>query len=222
VKSTGWFRSPSLDPFVESTDPDALADRLVEDIRDGFDGCGLRAGLIGEVGMRNGRPTRAEQIALDAAVAAAVETGVGIVAHTDDWDNASSLLGELTKRGAQHGRIMLAHARCADPVESQCELIRAGVTLAFDQLGHPEREPVTRVADRICRLVEEGCGTGLAVSADVGRRSRLRAAGGSGYMSAVRSLLRELEVRSLERSAMTELTRGAIGRFLAFNPGGVA
>jgi hypothetical protein len=54
-------------------------------------------------------------------------------------------------------------------------------------------------------------------------RSRLRAAGGSGYMSAVGSLLRELEARSLDRSAMTELTRGAIGRFLAFNPaGGVA
>jgi phosphotriesterase-related protein len=218
VKSTGWFRSPFLDVFVEDKDPDALAERLVEDIRHGFEGCAFRAGLIGEVGMRNGAPSRAERVALDAAAAAAVETGVGIAAHTDSWANACSVFGYLTECGVNRDRIMLAHARCADPLEGQYELLREGVTLAFDQLGHPERDPVARVADRVARLVEAGFASRLVVSADVGRRSRLLSTGGSGYISGVRSLLRDLDARSLGPVVIHQLTHAAIGRFLAFDP----
>jgi predicted metal-dependent phosphotriesterase family hydrolase len=218
VKSTGWFRSPFLDVFIEDKDPDALVERLVDDIQHGFKGCAFRAGLIGEVGMRNDSPSRAERVALDAAAAAAVETGVGIAAHTDNWANACSVLGYLTECGVRHDRIMLAHARCADPLEGQRELLRAGVTLAFDQLGHLERDPVALVADRLAQLVEAGFASRLVVSADVGRRSRLLSAGGSGYISGVRSLLRELDARSLDPGAVHGLTHDAIGRFLAFDP----
>jgi predicted metal-dependent phosphotriesterase family hydrolase len=113
---------------------------------------------------------------------------------------------------------MVAHARHADPLAGQRELLRAGVTLAFDQLGHPKREPVALVADRISQLVEEGFGAHIAISSDVGRISRLSGHGGSGYVGGLRSLLRELESRSLDKGDISSLTRTAIAAFLAFVP----
>jgi phosphotriesterase-related protein len=217
VKSTGWFRSPFLDPLVAGRPADALAARLIEDIRDGFNGTGLRAGVIGEVGMAESRPTAAEQSALEAAAVAATETGVGIVAHSDDWANAVALVGELSRRGVRHERIMLAHARCADPISGQQEFVQAGVTLAFDQLGHPERDGAGAVAERIEELIARGCGASLAISADVGRRSRLLAAGGSGYMETVRRLLDLLAERGVPEAVRDALHGGAAARFLAFS-----
>jgi phosphotriesterase-related protein len=218
VKSTGWFRSPFLDGHVEGQDADALADRLIEDVERGFSRSSLRAGLIGEVGIRTDSPTATERVALDAVATAAIETGVGIAAHTDDWPNACCIVEQLTDRGVSPHRLMVAHARHADPLAGQRELLRAGVTLAFDQLGHPKREPVALVADRISQLVEEGFGAHIAISSDVGRISRLSGHGGSGYVGGLRSLLRELESRSLDKGDISSLTRTAIAAFLAFVP----
>jgi phosphotriesterase-related protein len=218
VKSTGWFRSPFLDGHVEGRQADALADRLIEDIERGFSGGALRAGLIGEVGVRTGSPTASERVVLDAVALAATATGVGVTAHTDDWGNARSIADQLIDRGVRPDRLMLAHARSADPLDGQRELLAAGVTLAFDQLGHPQRESVALVADRISHLMEEGLGSRVVISSDVGRVSRLSRHGGSGYAGGIRSLLRELELRSFDSGVMNSLTRTAIAAFLAFTP----
>ena len=217
VKSTGWFRSPSVDAFVVASSPDELATRLIDDIRVGFAGTTLRAGVIGEVGLSRSTPTRAESAALDATAAAAVATGAGVVAHSDDWDNACAILDELTSRGVDRERIMLAHCRTADPAGGLQELAESGVTLAFDQLGHRGRDSIVSVAERIVELFSRGCGTHLTVSADVGRTSRLRSAGGSGYISGVRALLAELAARGIDETALDGLTRSTPGRFLAFS-----
>jgi len=216
VKSTGWFRSPWLDELVSDRSRAELAQRLVDDIRHGFTGTRMRAGVIGEVGISGARPTSAEAKALDAAAEAAVSTGVGIVAHTDDWGNACAVLDHLTRRRVPAERIMLGHARVADPVSGQQELVEAGITLAFDQLGHPERDAVPAVAARIEELARRGCDKNIALSADLGRRSRLRSAGGSGYAGAVRRLLDLLLRAGLDDGARASLAGGAAARFLAF------
>jgi phosphotriesterase-related protein len=218
VKSTGWFRSPFLDQLVRGRDADALTDRLVEDIDHGFASTALRAGVIGEIGLQGNEPTRAERIAATAAAAAAAATGVGVVAHTDDWRNAQAVVTALRTLGVRDDRMMLAHARAADPLEGQRELLEAGATLAFDQAGHPNKEPVAVVADRITQLVEDGWAKRVVLSSDVGRRSRCSRAGGSGYIAGVRSLLEVLASRGLDSSTTRALTHTAVASFLAFEP----
>jgi phosphotriesterase-related protein len=221
VKSTGWYRSPALDPIVESHSAQELAERAIADIRTGFSQSNLRAGVIGEIAITGTMPTRAEQKALDASASAAVATGVGVVAHSDDWANACTIIGELTRRGVDPRRIMLAHCRRLDPLEGLRELAQSGMTLAFDQLGHPKRDPVEDVAQRVAELFSSGCGPQLVVSADVGRRSRLRFLGGSGYIAGVIDLFSALQARGLGEKEIDSMTRVAPGRFLAFADPGV-
>jgi phosphotriesterase-related protein len=216
VKSTGWYRSPALDPVVACSTAQEMADRAIADIRTGFADSNLRAGVIGEIAISGTSPTPAEQKALDGAAAAALATGVGVVAHSDDWANALTIIDELTARGVDRRRIMLAHCRQLDPLEGLHELAAAGMTLAFDQLGHPKRDPVAAVAERISELISLGCGPQLVVSADVGRHSRLRSAGGSGYVAGVFDLFSALKARGLGDEAIDNLTHSAPASFLAF------
>jgi predicted metal-dependent phosphotriesterase family hydrolase len=214
VKSTGWYRSPTVDQALPSDDVKKLTDRLVADLESGFDGFHQRAGVLGEVGVTGSRPTRAEQRALSAAVAAASATGSGIVAHTDDEMNLRTVVALLATMGLPLTRLLIAHNRCTDPLELQIELAQQGAFLGFDQLGHPLRDQPVDVAKRVCELVDEGVGAQIVLSADVGRRSRLTAAGGSGYTRSVVELLTIVE-RQLNEETLSSLKGGAIGRFLS-------
>ena len=220
VKSTGWYRSPALDPLVETTTAKVMTERAIADIRIGFASSTLRAGVIGELAISGTSPTRAEQAALDASAAAALATGVGVVAHSDDWPNACAIIEQLDARGVDRRRIMLAHCRNLDPLQGLVELAMSGSMLAFDQLGHPGRDPIPLVAERIGELVALGCAPQLVVSADMGRRSRLRSSGGSGYIAGVGALLAALEAQGVEKVEIDSLTRSAPSRFLAFSDPG--
>ena len=195
---------------------EALTARAIADISVGFAGTEVRAGVLGEIAITGSKPTRAESVALDATASAADATGVGVIAHTDDWQNACAVIGELTRRGVRGTRIMMSHCRRRDPLTGLLELADAGMTLGFDQLGHPKRDPVSAVAEQICQIVSHGFGSQLVVSADVGRSSRLRNVGGSGYLEGVHRLLALLKATGLSQDLIDGMTTTGPARFLAF------
>ena len=78
------------------------------------------------------------------------------------------------------------------------------------------RDPVSAVAERICELVSHGFGSQLVVSADVGRSSRLRGVGGSGYVEGVHRLLAALKAMGLSQDLLDGMTTTGPARFLAF------
>jgi phosphotriesterase-related protein len=215
VKSTGWFRSPSADRLVGERPAAELAARLVDDLTGGFPGSGHRAGCLGEVGVSGERPTPVEQRVLDATAEASRQTGAGIVLHTDDARNARALVGALLARGAGPERLQVGHARVADPIDWQAELLERGCVVAFDQVGHPRRDAVAAVAERVVELLGRGKGERIALSADVGRRSRLTAFGGGGYLGGLSALTARLTELGVPRPTIAELTGGTAAAFLA-------
>jgi phosphotriesterase-related protein len=215
VKSTGWFRSPSADAHVLDRDPGSLSDELVGHLREGFAGSGRRAGCLGEVGLTGSRPTPAERRVLDATADAAVATGAGVVLHTDDADNGEALVGELLARGVHADRLLVGHARTHDPVAWQAHVLERGCVLGFDQLGHPQRdrpEDAARRIERLLELVPEGR---IAISSDVGRRSRLRAFGGSGYAAGPLAALAALDAAGAGEPRLAAIAGGTAAAFLA-------
>jgi phosphotriesterase-related protein len=215
VKSTGWFRSPSADGAIAGTTVSTLAERLVRDVAEGLDDSGLRAGVLGEVGVSGTAPTSAERAVLDATAEAALATGAGIVLHTDDVENAQMLLSELGARSVPPARMLVGHLRVADPCAWHEQLLAAGCWLGFDQLGHPHRDGPPVVAERVLRLLERGGDGRIVLSADVGRRSRLTSAGGSGYMAGVLDVLDRLQRAGCGGNALERLAGGAAASFLA-------
>ena len=219
VKSTGWFRSPTADRFVADRSSESLAARLIADLTKGFPCSRRRAGCLGEIGITGTRPTNAEEHVLDATAEAARATGAGVVLHTDGARNATATVDALTRRGVPAERIQAGHARASDPLQAQLELTQRGCLIAFDQIGHPRRDPPAAAAARIAELAEANAGEQIAVSADLGRRSRLTAFGGSGYAPALCDLLRMLVAEGLPEALIASVRGGAAARFLAMPVG---
>lgn len=215
VKSTGWFRSPTADPHVEGRAVEQLAASLVRHIEHGFDDAPARtrAGCLGELGMSGTQPTGVEERVLDAMAAAALSTGVGLVLHTDNGPNAQALVGQLAARGVPLTQLLVGHARVADPIEWQVEMLQAGATIGFDQLGHPARDHVASVAHRIVALLEREPSARVTLSADAGRRSRLRAFGGSGLMEPF-NLVAHLRAMGVADAVLARLIGGSAADFL--------
>ena len=219
VKSTGWYKSPTMDPLVNDLRVKELADRLVTDITQGFEGCQrLRAGVIGETGMTGTRPSQAEEKVLIASAMAALTTGVGIILHTDSWDNATHLASLLRSQDMPSNRILLGHLRVSDPLDEQLDAANQGYILGFDQLGHPKRDSVSRIAERIASLVSAGCTNSIVVGTDMGRLSRLYAGQPTGvYAAPVLELLRTLEQLGMPEALRQSLSRNTMARFLSLN-----
>ena len=215
IKSTGWFRSPYADGVIGNFSVRELTNRLITDIEEAFDGSTLRAGVIGEVGIQGERCTAVEHRVLSAAVGASLETGAGVITHTDTWPNAVIVVQTLMTLGLPPDRIIAGHLRCADPVGGQTEMALMGVTLGFDQVGHPKRDGVKEVLARIETLVEAGVGNRLVISADQGRRSRLTKNGGTGYAHGITELLSALQRGGLDGTALSEISGSNAAKFLA-------
>jgi predicted metal-dependent phosphotriesterase family hydrolase len=214
VKSVGWFRSPTADPLLTDASVERMAQDLVELLTSPVDQAPLRAGVLGEVGCSATKPTETESRILDATAAAALETGAGIVLHTDDVENGEALVTNFLEREVPAGRLMVGHARANDPLSWQREIISSGAFLAFDQLGHQKRDPIEAVAKRILDLIRDTTPR-IGLSADVGRRSRLRAHGGSGYVAPLIKLLRLLGDHGVPHAALDHLSGGSAAAFLA-------
>jgi phosphotriesterase-related protein len=214
VKSAGWFRSPSADAHAAGRTAAELAGRLVVQLTEGF-AAGGRAGCLGEVGMRGTRPTDAEELVLGATADAAARTGAAVLVHTDDPANGAAALGALRERGVPAGRLLACHLRASDPLAWHVELAEAGHALGFDQLGHPLRDSVELVAGRIRALLERVPEARIVVSSDVGRRSRLRAHGGQGYVAAPRALLGLLRTAGVPDGLLAGVEGANAARFLA-------
>ena len=215
VKSTGWFRSPTADAWLNGRPAEAIGDRFMADLTGGIAGTGRHAGCLGEVGLTGTAPTAVEERILDATARASMATGAGIAFHTDDAANADALMHALLDRGVAPDRLLVGHARVADPVEWQVGVLERGCLLGFDQLGHPRRDGPEAVADRIGSLLTRVPAGRIVLSSDVGRRSRLRAAGGSGYASAPLRVLGALRAAGTSAPLLRGLSGGTAAAFLA-------
>lgn len=165
--------------------------------------------------MTGVRPTECERRIIVASRLASIATGMGIVLHTDSWPNAKALLEEYLSPDLDPRRLMLGHLRCSDPLDQLTALGMRGVTLSFDQVGHPLRDSYQTVARRLADLWEAGVGSRITVSSDVGRRSRLTAQNGSGYIGDILRLSNELRNLGFHPSELGSMFGSAARAFMS-------
>lgn len=81
IMGTGFYRRPYLDEdWFAGHSVDEIAQVILEDIREGIDGSGVKAGVIGEVGCDR-EITPPEEKSFRAAARAHLETGLTITTH---------------------------------------------------------------------------------------------------------------------------------------------
>ncbi|MGH8017146.1 MAG: hypothetical protein ACREIA_02480, partial [Opitutaceae bacterium] len=111
VMGAGYYKDKWLPPETHRLSVEEMTARIVRDLEVGVDGTGIRAGIIGEVGLS--RPmTPTEERGLRAAARAQRRTGAGISLHFDIGGSLAeheAALDILVAEGADLKRVAVGH-----------------------------------------------------------------------------------------------------------------
>ncbi len=195
---------------LDTAGVESLAALFIQEIREGIAGTGIRAGIIGEIGVSYHCIEEKEERVLRAAGRASRITGAPISVHTTLGTMGREIIEILCEEKADLSRVVLCHLDLQSDVRYLVDLARQGVFLGFDTVGKERYQSDARRVELIKELVDRGFDEQIVLASDVGRRSQLRCNGGEGY-----SYLFNRFVPRLEAAGLGSET---VRRFLVENP----
>lgn len=200
VMGCGFYKEGWLPAEVQGLATEELTRMMVNDLLDGVDGTGIRAGVIGEIGCS--RPTtRTEERVLVAAAAAQRATGAVVSVHFDIGgpdDERRHAVNILESEGADLTRVVVEHFISRPDEVALCrELAERGCWIEFDVWGmelwpkisaltgcHPE----VQIAS-LSWFISAGLLDRILISQDVANIVNLRRYGGYGMSHILRNLV---------------------------------
>lgn len=191
VMGSGWYVAGSMAPEVQERPVEALAEEIEHELTVGVGDTGIRAGIIGEVGL-SWPHHPAEIRSLRAACLAQQRTGVALQIHPGRHpDSPGTAMQAVVEAGGNPERTIICHVeRTLTSTAEMIALARTGCFLEFDLFGQessyyfvPEFTGMPNDAGRvrhITELFEAGLADRILVSQDICTRVRLRRYGGEG------------------------------------------
>ncbi len=199
IMGAGWYRERAYPPYVYEEMPDALAERLVQDLLVGVDGTDIRAGFIGEIGTERGNISPAQERVFRAAGRAHRRTGCPILTHTTHFGElALEQLDLLAEEHVDPKRVIISHLGDRPGIKWWLPIAQRGAWLSIDNLGFVSGyAPLEVRADNVAALCAEGLVDQIMLSNDLCLIDQLSTFGGPGYDNVIRNfvpLLRERHV----------------------------
>jgi phosphotriesterase-related protein len=156
IVCSGIYAFIEVPAYLKYRPAEDLADIFRRDIETGIDDTGIRAaflkcavesyGVIGDI-----------PLILDAIALAQKATGVPVMVHTNAEAQTGTLaLRELTDRGVDPTRIVIAHAGDSNDMDYLREIADTGATLGFDRFNIPNFNPDERRIETLLKLLDEG------------------------------------------------------------------
>lgn len=228
IMGTCYYVARSYTPEIriDSRTEEDIAEEFIRDITVGVGDTGIKAGIIGEIGIS--RPMReGERKVLRAAGVAQQETGAAINIHPGGCEDSPfecvKILGEV---GADLSRVAFSHMGRTFPISARgarAKLAGKGCYLEYDAFGFDivfptqtaEMCPYDRPNDAIRitiikELIEDGFLDRVLVSQDVAWKVVLRAYGGGGYSHILKNIVPQMRAKGM--------TEEKINTILAENP----
>ena len=188
VMGTGYYLEPAHPPEVKRMSAQAVSEVIAADVLEGVEG--VRAGLIGEIGV-SAAFTAEEQKVLRGAARAQRATSVPLSIHLPGWERHGHRVLDLVAEEAGALRsVILDHMNPSlDDPEYQMSLAERGVYLEYDMIGmdyyyadqHAQSPCDEENARALCRLINHGYLERLLLSQDVFLKMMLTRYGGFGY-----------------------------------------
>ena len=205
IASTGHVTGRGARAPANGTSVATLAAAGIQEIRDGIEGSGARAGLIVAGTTLNAiGPT--EHAVLQAAAQSHRETGVPVSLHSPGGAMAMEQIAVLQQEGVEAGRVIVEHLGSSPDDDVIRRVLATTAFVTFDQVGKGEAGADERLARRISAFAGLGYTGQLLVSPDFDRRSLLRAYGGRpGWVSIIERFTLLLMEAGLGASAVRQL-----------------
>ena len=199
ILGAGFYTERSHPPRLKGMSIDDIADEIARDLTEGIPGTGVRAGIIGEIGM-DWDFTAEEQRNLQASSRASRRMRVPLSIHTagvSGPDARRRVLDIVEEEGADLRHTIIDHVslRPAYP-EVELEIARRGAFLGYDTISSDFNWGVRgsglcdhEIAANIRRVIDAGFVNHILVSMDVHMKVMLTAYGGGGYGYLLRNFL---------------------------------
>ena len=227
ILGSGYYLGSTHPEDMDSRSVDDLAAGIVDDVRRGIDGTGVRAGVIGEVGCTwPWLPN--EKKSLRAAVAAQVETGAPLMVHSGRDPMSPVQIVEIVEaEGGDLERTTICHIdrTCTDRAWL-ADMAATGCYLEYDLFGnesswYPPNPGVDMPSDAermdvVLWHFEQGLADQVLLSHDIATKHRLHAYGGLGYDHLVTNVLPRLLARGLSEADVRLLVVDNPARLFAF------
>ena len=182
IMGTGHYRDPYLDSgWFDRHSADEIADELISDIVNGAAGSGVRAGIIGEIGMNRRYMSTREERSFRAAARAHEATGVTITTHAARWPSGMEQLDVLAEEGVDPRRVIIGHCDTVPDPGYHVAVAERGAFVQFDTIRGANEWATAQQIGYILNLREHGFLDRVLLSQDNCLRSMLRRWGGKGY-----------------------------------------
>jgi predicted metal-dependent phosphotriesterase family hydrolase len=212
VMGSGWYRGAHYpaEALIDRRSVDALADVIVRDATVGVGETGIRAGIIGEIGVDKPWLSAQEERVHRAAARAARRTGLAITTHAIQSTVGLDQLDVFEAEGADLTRVVIGHADSNPSLDYHLGIVERGATVEFDFLGMSftplERHGEGRIVDNLRKLLARGHVERILLSQDVCHDSQLRRYGGNGYTYLAEAFLPRLRAAGLSDDEIRTMT----------------
>lgn len=229
VAGCGHYTGDTHSPEVLKMSVNERVDSMLEDIEEGIDGSGCKAGIIGEIGTSKVL-TESERLNVQAAARVQKRTGLGLHIHTYPWGNRGLEIIELIRgEKAELNKVVIDHIDVEFDMDYCRELMDAGAFIEFDDFGKEfyidahERKQFAGgifVTDyqRVLALkqfVDQGYADHLLITCDVCLKTLIHAYGGWGYDHILTHIIPMMREVGIGEEAIQTITRKNPLRLLA-------
>ena len=194
VTGAGYYVEPSLPPNVLDKSIEEIEEEIVEQVQTGIGHSGIKAGIIGEIGVSH-LLYPFEKKSVIASCRAQKRTGAPLLVHINPWSTKGiEVMTFVEEFGIDPEKVVICHADVENRKDYIKEILDHGVFIEFDNFG---KEMATDLWD--CKpgsgrfstdwervyllkdLIEEGYSQQILLSCDVCLKQLLHAYGGWGY-----------------------------------------
>lgn len=231
ICGTGWYVESTYPAYVKENSVEELSDVMVRELNEGIEGTGIRAGVIGEIGVGL-EFTENEKKNMRAAGRAQARTGAPLTIHT--WHplasvkKANEYLDLVVREGADPAKVYLSHMdqTCLDLEYHKSIIEKYGVVLNYDSIGsesrtetlYPgggERSDKERIA-ALVELLKSGYEKNLMLSHDICQKILYRKYGGYGYAHILENIVPDLKYQGVTEKQINTMLVDNPKRILAW------
>lgn len=225
VAGSGFYQEEYHPPELADWSEGEITERILSEIWEGFGETGIKAGLIGEIGL-SWPVHENEAKVLRAAVRAQRRSGASLSIHPGRSEQApfDAMKVVLEERGAPERTVMCHIDRTLFDLDSMTRLAETGCYLEFDLFGQESSfyplAPIDMPNDAmrisyIRQLIDAGYLERILVSQDICAKHRLTRYGGEGYYYLLESVIPLMRQKGMSDEAIDTIVKVNPARVLA-------
>ena len=216
IMGSSYYVAGSHPPDFDARPEDDIVAQIVQDITEGVDGTGIRAGIIGEVGC-SWPLTENERKVLRASGRAQRLTGAPVLIHPGRDEAAPAEIVEVLRGvGGDLGRTIMGHLeRTVFDLGALTQIAESGCYLEWDQFGTElsfySLNPSVDIPgdakrmDNIAWAISEGYGDRIVISQDICFKHSLLKYGGHGYFYILANIVPRMRARGFSEVGIRKI-----------------